>query len=34
MTYQTIDITTNPDRLTYRAYDKDGALKDELIIEK
>ncbi len=34
MTYQTIDIATNPDRLTYRAYDTDGNLKDEVTIEK
>ena len=33
-TYQLINISTNPDRLSYRAYDKDAALKDEVIIEK
>ncbi|HRK32949.1 MAG TPA: metallophosphoesterase [Candidatus Hydrogenedentes bacterium] len=33
-TYQTIDITTNPDRLVYRCYDFDGTLRDEFVIEK
>ncbi|GMW00991.1 MAG: hypothetical protein AMXMBFR84_21280 [Candidatus Hydrogenedentota bacterium] len=33
-TYQVIDISTHPDKLTYRAYDIDGIVKDELIIEK
>lgn len=33
-TYQVIDIATNPDKLTYRAYDIDGNVKDELVIEK
>ncbi len=33
-TYQTIDISTNPDRLTYRAHDFDGNIKDEFVIEK
>jgi len=33
-TYQVIDIETNPDRLSYRAYDTAGALRDELVIEK
>ena len=32
--YQTIDIDTNPNRLTYRAYDIKGEVKDELVIEK
>lgn len=34
MTYQIIDIDTNPDRLTYRAYDAEGTQRDEVIIEK
>ena len=34
MTYETIEMATNPDRLTYRAYDTDGNLKDEVTIEK
>lgn len=33
-TYQVIDISTNPDRLTYRAYDLQDNLKDEVIVEK
>ena len=34
-TYQIIDIATTPkDRLTYHAYDMDGAVKDEFAIEK
>ncbi len=33
-TYQVIAIATNPDRLTYRAYDKEGAILDELVIQK
>jgi hypothetical protein len=33
-TYQVIDIATNPDRLTYRAYDSQNNVKDELTIEK
>jgi hypothetical protein len=33
-TYQVIDITLNPDRLRYRAFDKDGNLKDEFTLEK
>lgn len=34
MTYQTIDITTNPDRLQYRAYDMEGTVRDEFVLEK
>ncbi len=34
MTYQTIDIATNPDRLSYHAYDGDGKVRDEFVIEK
>jgi len=33
-TYQVLDIGLNPNRLTYRAYDIDGNVKDELTIEK
>lgn len=33
-TYQLIDIDTNPNRLTYRAYDASGTVRDEVIIEK
>lgn len=33
-TYQTIDITTAPDRLVYRAYDFDGNVRDEFTIDK
>ncbi len=33
-TYQIIDITTDPDRLVYRAYDFDGTVRDEFTIEK
>lgn len=34
MTYQVIDIETEPHRMTYRAYDREGELRDEVIIEK
>jgi hypothetical protein len=34
MTYQTIDIATDPDHLTYRAFDGDGTIRDEFVIEK
>ena len=34
MTYQHIQIDTNPDRLTYRAYDLSGKVRDEVILEK
>jgi len=34
MTYQTIGIATNPDRLSYRAFDGDGNVRDEFVIEK
>ncbi|MCC6697063.1 MAG: metallophosphoesterase family protein [Candidatus Hydrogenedentes bacterium] len=34
MTYQTIDIGMNPDTLTYRAYDMEGKLRDEVVITK
>ena len=34
MTYQVIDITTAPDKLAYRAYDQDGEVVDEFVIEK
>lgn len=33
-TYQVVEIGTNPDRLTYRAYDLDGQVRDEFVIEK
>jgi acid phosphatase type 7 len=33
-TYQVLDIQISGDRLVYRAYDIDGRLRDELIIEK
>ena len=33
-TFQVLDIKTNPDRLTYRAYDADTKVRDELVIEK
>ncbi len=33
-TYQTMDIQISGDRMVYRSYDTDGALRDELIIEK
>lgn len=33
-TYQSISIETNPDRLVYRAFEIDGTLRDEVIIEK
>jgi hypothetical protein len=33
-TYQVLDIQISGDRLVYRAYDLDGKLRDELVIEK
>ncbi|MDA7505811.1 metallophosphoesterase family protein [Verrucomicrobia bacterium] len=33
-TYQVLDIQISGDRLVYRAYDIDGKLKDELVIQK
>ena len=33
-TFQVLDIQTNPNRLTYRAYDADTKVRDELVIEK
>jgi len=33
-TYQVLDIQIEGDRLIYRAYDTDGKLRDELIIDK
>lgn len=33
-TYQVIEINTNPDRLTYRAFDAAGNVMDEFTIEK
>jgi acid phosphatase type 7 len=33
-TYQVLDIQISGDRLVYRAYDIDGTLRDELVIEK
>jgi hypothetical protein len=33
-TYQVLDIQISGDRLVYRAYDSDGELKDEFVIEK
>jgi hypothetical protein len=33
-TYQVIDITTNPNRLSYRAFDLEGKMLDEFSIEK
>jgi hypothetical protein len=34
MTYQLIDVTTDPDRLSYRAFDGDESIRDEFVIEK
>lgn len=33
-TYQTIDISHNPDKLTYTAYDNDGNVRDQFTIVK
>jgi 3',5'-cyclic AMP phosphodiesterase CpdA len=33
-TYQHIDIQTNPNRLTYKAYDEQGTVRDEFSIQK
>jgi hypothetical protein len=33
-TYQVLDITIDGDRLVYKAYDIDGELRDEFVIEK
>jgi hypothetical protein len=33
-TYQVLDIQISGDRLVYRAYDVDGTLRDEFVIEK
>ncbi|MBI5091195.1 MAG: metallophosphoesterase family protein [Candidatus Hydrogenedentes bacterium] len=33
-TYQIFDVTTDPNRLTYRAYDVQGNVKDEFTIDK
>jgi acid phosphatase type 7 len=33
-TYQVLDIQISGDRLVYRAYDIDGELRDEIVIEK
>lgn len=33
-TYQVLDIGMNPDKLTYRAYDIEGKVLDEVVIEK
>ena len=33
-TYQVLDIQISGDRLVYRAYNTDGDLVDELVIEK
>ncbi|HVY69620.1 MAG TPA: metallophosphoesterase family protein, partial [Verrucomicrobiae bacterium] len=33
-TFQVLDIRIDGDRLTYRAYDTEGKLRDELVIEK
>jgi acid phosphatase type 7 len=33
-TFQVLDITIDGDRLVYRAYDHDGEVRDEFIIEK
>ncbi|MBT5927976.1 MAG: metallophosphoesterase family protein [Verrucomicrobia bacterium] len=33
-TYQVLDVQISGDRLVYRAYDIDGKLKDELVIQK
>jgi hypothetical protein len=33
-TYQVLDIQISGNRLVYRAYDIDGKLRDELVIEK
>ncbi len=34
MTYQVIDISMDPDRFTYRAFDGEGEVRDEFVIEK
>ena len=33
-TYQVIDIDTEPNRLTYKAYDEAGTVRDEFVIQK
>lgn len=33
-TYQVLDIQLSGDRLVYRAYDQDGRLRDEIVIQK
>ena len=33
-TYQLLDITIEEDRLVYKAYDIDGKVRDEFVIEK
>ena len=33
-TFQVLDIQSNPNRLTYRAYDAEAKVRDELVIEK
>jgi hypothetical protein len=33
-TYQVLDIQISGDRLVYRAYDMEGELRDEFVIEK
>lgn len=33
-TYQVLDIQISGDRMVYRAYDQDGKLRDEFVIEK
>ena len=33
-TYQVLDIQVSGDRLVYRAYDTEGKLRDQLVIEK
>ncbi len=33
-TYQVLDITIDGDKLVYKAYDNEGAIRDEFVIEK
>jgi hypothetical protein len=33
-TYQVLDVQISGDRLVYRAYDQDGVMRDQLVIEK
>ncbi len=33
-TYQVLDITIDGDKLVYKAYDNEGTVRDEFVIEK